>query len=303
MLEYIIERVSGLKFSEFMKRFIFDPLQMHNTILSDDRTRIIKHLTRGYIPLPDRTQVYFPLLVESINGAGGILTTGDDFLKFDNNFYNNILGGGQALIERTITPGRLNNGINHKYAYGLQIDELFGLKTISHTGGWPGYLTFMMRFPEKKKTTIFIASNLYDLEFFQKALLTTQIWVTNSTNLSIPKIQLFDTPFNFPISTIKHINNKFNSTLEKYVGYYHSPELRVLYDIKLNINILVVEIKKIGIVPLIMKDVGHEFWIGARNSPETGRFVESEGKIIGMILDFSRATGLRFSKVENPPIC
>jgi hypothetical protein len=78
---------------------------------------------------------------------------------WDRNFYNNRLGkGGQELIDRILTPGKLNNGEGLDYAYGLGIGDYKGLRMISHGGAFVGFRADMIRFPEQKFSVICLAN-------------------------------------------------------------------------------------------------------------------------------------------------
>ena len=133
LLEYIIERVSKLQFNDFVKKNILDPLGMKNTILSKNVNEIIPKGSYGYIVNPDGSLSYAPLVSNAILGAGGIQMSHDDFLKFDRNFYDNKLIGGQRLIDLITTPGHYLNGTKHHYAFGLQIHNINGLRMIEHS--------------------------------------------------------------------------------------------------------------------------------------------------------------------------
>jgi CubicO group peptidase (beta-lactamase class C family) len=134
LMEVIIERVSKMKFHEFVKKNILDPLDMKDTILSDDNSQIVPKGSYGYLIDPvDGSFKYAPLVTNAILGAGGIQMTAQDFLKYDENFYNNQLPGGQRLIDMITTPGSFLNGTKHSYAYGLMISKSGSINIISHS--------------------------------------------------------------------------------------------------------------------------------------------------------------------------
>jgi CubicO group peptidase (beta-lactamase class C family) len=150
LMEYIIESVTKIPFAEFMKKRIFEPLGMKDTFIFIDSGNPVKNGAYQYELGPNQEMIYAPSLAESPGGAGGIVTTHEDYLKWDSNFYDNKLPGGQALIDLTLQPGKFNNGTHHTYAWGLGIHTWNGLKLIAHTGGLPGVATDSYRFPTKK---------------------------------------------------------------------------------------------------------------------------------------------------------
>jgi hypothetical protein len=73
----------------------------------------------------------------------------DDLLLWDENFYTNKLGRG-ALVKEMQTRGVLNNGTRIGYALGLELSTYRGLPIVEHAGGLFGYSTEILRFPEQR---------------------------------------------------------------------------------------------------------------------------------------------------------
>ena len=133
LMEYIIERITKMKFSEYMKKKVFEPLGMKNTFFIEKSTTIIKNGAYGYVYGPNNDVLYAPLLSENAGAAGGIIMDHGDFLKYDRNFYDNKLPGGQILMDLIVTPGKYNNGTSHTYGWGLMMTKMFGKKIITHS--------------------------------------------------------------------------------------------------------------------------------------------------------------------------
>jgi len=86
-------------------------------------------------------------------GDGGLLTTIEDLARWDRNFYDYQLGG-KEFVDQLLTPGQLNNGEKLQYAFGLSVGEYKGVTMVSHGGGFFGFRTEMIRFPEQKFSVI-----------------------------------------------------------------------------------------------------------------------------------------------------
>ncbi len=158
LLSEIVKRVTGKSMGVFAEEYIFEPLGMKNTHFHDDHTLIVKNRASGYAPLRGGG---FRISMTTLGmiGDGGIFTCVDDLLQWDQNFYNNKLGkGGQELIDRILTPGKLNNDEELDYAFGLGIGDYKGLKMISHGGAFVGFRADMIRFPEQKFSVICLAN-------------------------------------------------------------------------------------------------------------------------------------------------
>jgi hypothetical protein len=86
-------------------------------------------------------------------GGGGLMSTVDDLLLWDRNFYANRLGKG-TLVQELQTPGVLNNGNKISYAMGLDLGNYRGLPVVEHGSALFGYRTEHLRFPEQKFSVI-----------------------------------------------------------------------------------------------------------------------------------------------------
>jgi CubicO group peptidase (beta-lactamase class C family) len=143
LLGLIVKRVSGKSVDQFAEESIFKPLGMNNTHLRADRTLVVKNRATGY---HGGSKAGFSVAIEKGDELDTIV---EDLFLWDQNFYDNKLGGGPDLITEEISPGKLNNGENTGYAFGLFVGEYKGLKRIGHSGGGDGFESEMIRFPEQ----------------------------------------------------------------------------------------------------------------------------------------------------------
>ncbi len=150
LLGEIVRKVSGKSLRQFAEDNIFKPLGMNNTHFHDDASMFVKNRATGYRHFSDGIKIMESPL--EIVGDGGIFTTVEDLFLWDQAFYNGKLG--QDLIKTIITKGKLNNGSEITYAFGLFIDEYKGKKKISHAGTCVGHRADMIRFPDQKFTVI-----------------------------------------------------------------------------------------------------------------------------------------------------
>ncbi|MBA4123507.1 MAG: beta-lactamase family protein [Acidobacteria bacterium] len=152
LLSQIVKRVSGKSLRVFADENLFKPLGMVNTHFHDDRGEIIKNRATGYFPRKDG----FSVLMTNFDrvGDGGLFTSIEDLLLWNQNFYNNKLAGGADLINNLLTTGTLNNGEKTDYAFALIPGDYKGLKMISHGGSFNGFRAEMLRFPEQKFSVI-----------------------------------------------------------------------------------------------------------------------------------------------------
>jgi len=149
LLSMLVEEVSGESLRLYADKRIFKPLGMVNTFFSDDATEIVHNRASGYKPKTgggyqgDMTNLFWV-------GDGGLHTTVDDMLKWDQNFYNPIVGQNSeelmALFNRPNSQFEANGGL---YANGQFLINIFDRKAYIVGGQWKGVSAFYGRVPEE----------------------------------------------------------------------------------------------------------------------------------------------------------
>lgn len=141
----LVSRVAGEPFAEFTRKRIFEPLGMTRTSWRDDFTRIVKGRAVAYAASDAGYKTDMPF--ENVHGNGGLLTTVGDLLRWNRNFTVPRVGDA-ALLEQTQTSGRLSNGKEHGYGFGLAIGRYKGLREHRHSGTTASYRAYLSRFPD-----------------------------------------------------------------------------------------------------------------------------------------------------------
>ena len=178
LLAELVKRVSGKTLRKFAAENIFKPLGMADSQFNDDRSLVVKNRVISYRPREDEAdgapkkgdnksgekkeikevKEYRQFLKNfDAVGDGDLLTTVEDLFKWDQNFYDKKVGG-DNFIDLLLTKGKLNNGKELDYAFGLFHGEYKGLKTVSHGGGMLGFRTEIIRFPEQEFTVICLSN-------------------------------------------------------------------------------------------------------------------------------------------------
>jgi CubicO group peptidase (beta-lactamase class C family) len=178
LLGLLVRRVSGKSLGDFFRQHIFEPLGMKHTYFYDNINRIIKNRAIGYSPGRNGSYALEISLMLG-EGGGGILSTLEDLFRWDRNFYHNKLGkGSRELIKTMLTPGTLNNGTRLEYALGLVVRKYKGLTMVSHGGGWSGFRSEILRFPEQKFSVICLA-NLGSTDPYHLAVRVADIFLAD----------------------------------------------------------------------------------------------------------------------------
>lgn len=148
LLSQIVERVSGKSLRAFAEERIFGPLGMRGSHFHDDHRMIVPDRATGYAPRPGGG---FRLDMSNFEqtGDGAVLTSVEELLRWDTNFYTGQVGG-MDLVRAQQVPGTLADGKPIEYAGGLMVSTLRGQRTVRHGGAWAGYRAELLRFPDQR---------------------------------------------------------------------------------------------------------------------------------------------------------
>jgi CubicO group peptidase (beta-lactamase class C family) len=149
LLALICERVSGQSLAAFTQERIFDPLGMTRSTINDSIFKLIPGRACGYYEDGEGGWLN-AVLADSVLGPTNVYTTVEDLAAWDENLYSGKVGG-LHLVERMHQPGRLNDGTELDYAFGLEVGpnhQHRGYQMVEHGGGQGGYGAWMVRFPE-----------------------------------------------------------------------------------------------------------------------------------------------------------
>jgi CubicO group peptidase (beta-lactamase class C family) len=286
LLSEIVSRVSGMKTSAFAKKYIFDPLGMDNTHFHDDPNMIVKNRAYGYSPKKEGGY-RIDILRLKVIGDLGVFTTVEDFLKWDQNFYDNKLGAGtQNLINMMQTRGKLNNGEEIPYAFGLNISDYGGLKLVSHGGSAVGYVAQYMQFPDQRFSVV-ILSNLSNFSPGRIARKIADLYLEEQFTES-PTPRRRQRPRGEKPKPVKLTS----SQLQKYIGNYYSDELDITYALDVESNNLVLKLRETSSI-LTAFSTDNFGWGRRRLEFKRGK----DKRIIGFILQAGRVKNLKFQKI------
>ena len=151
LLASIVEKVSGLSFKNYVKKYIFNPSGMFSSTIYD-RTNFEELVSpaQGYenkIPWED---VY----LNGVVGDKGVYSTTEDLLKFDRALEKNIFIS-DSLKKLAFSKMNLDRKGSKNYGYGFRLKEnkKYG-KIVYHTGWWKGFRSYFIKILDKNQTII-----------------------------------------------------------------------------------------------------------------------------------------------------
>lgn len=157
LLGIVVKQATQKSLAEFAAANIFRPLGMISTLFYDDEGVVIPNRVAAYdLGKAGKFRVDWSTTFDIV-GSGGLMSSVNDLLLWDRNFYSNTIGKG-SLVSSLEAPGRLNNGHQINYGLGLWLGEYRGLKTVEHSGGTFGYRTELLRFPEQKFSAVILCN-------------------------------------------------------------------------------------------------------------------------------------------------
>ena len=149
LLAMIIEKVTGMKFPDYMQQQFFTPLQMKNTFVFtwNDSARVIHSYTAG------GTRWEYDNL-EGTYGDKNIFSTPRDLLKWDQALYTEQLVS-KAMLDSAFTPYSHERPSVHNYGLGWRMMNLKnGKNIIYHNGRWHGFNSAFARLTDEKAVII-----------------------------------------------------------------------------------------------------------------------------------------------------
>ena len=153
LLGFLIHRVTGKFYGDFLQERIFRPLGMTTTRIISERD-IIPHRCAGYRlvngELKNQEWVN-PTLNTTADGS--LYFSVLDLAKWDAALYTEKLLKRSSLDEMW-TPVKLNDGKTYPYGFGWAVKEMNGHRLIEHGGAWQGFTTAISRYVDDRLTLV-----------------------------------------------------------------------------------------------------------------------------------------------------
>ncbi len=182
LLASVVEKVSGRSFSEFLRTNIFQPLGMSHSRIYNTRRSLkdtIPNYAYGFVyndslkkyALPDSVPAFtFVIYLDGIQGDGIVNSTTSDLLTWDRAVKNHTLLREATQNEMLKEQALADTVKKVYYGFGVFLEKADSGMIISHSGGWPGYTTFLARNTGKDQTFIVLSNNSSNSPGLTKAL-------------------------------------------------------------------------------------------------------------------------------------
>jgi CubicO group peptidase (beta-lactamase class C family) len=148
LLAYIIEKLSGQNYGEFLKQHIFDPLNLHDTRHDGEANALITNKANGYVPAGLSELENAPYLDWSIKtGNGSIYSTVEDLYRWDRALYTD------QILKKSSLAMMFNE------SYGWFSGKRLNRNVVRMNGRSPGFNSDLQRYVDDDVCIIVLANN------------------------------------------------------------------------------------------------------------------------------------------------
>ena len=152
LLGYIIEKVSGQSYPEYVEEQLFKKLGMKNSYYGA-HNQIIPNRASGYGKSDGKLMNADFLSMKLPYAAGSLRSTVEDLMIWNKAIFNYEVVSKESL-EKAWASFKLNSGKPTAYGYGWSLGNIQGSRSIEHGGGINGFLSYAMYLPEEE---VFVA--------------------------------------------------------------------------------------------------------------------------------------------------
>lgn len=161
LLAAVIAKITGQSFRSWTDTNLFQPLGMKHTFVCDDPTALVINRAVPYWP-DDQKQYHRAVSQLAAQGSSSLFVSAEDMGQWLLNFETGRVGG-KSAIALMRQPGKLNNGTDVNYGFGLSLDDYHGKPMIDHDGAWSGYRSSVLWLP-KQHFAVAVLANTSSLE-------------------------------------------------------------------------------------------------------------------------------------------
>jgi tetratricopeptide (TPR) repeat protein len=264
LLGYIIEKVTGKTYEQYLQETILTPLKMTNTGY-DHNEPILKNRAAGYEKQGKKIVNSAYLDMSIPYAAGSLYSTVEDLYLWDQALYTTKLLS-QKSMDLLFKP-YISTGGDDFYGYGWFLEEASHgekakLKIVEHGGGINGFNTIISRVPADKNLVVLLNN--------------TGGTILSEMNESIRAI-LYNQPFNEPKKSmaVELLNVYSEEGAVAGTTLYNKLKKDPIYGIK------EADINRVGYVLLQngkKKEAIEAFKINVENFPKSGNVYDSLGE-------------------------
>jgi len=176
ILAYIIEKVSGLPYTGYIKKNIFKKIKLENTFFSGELTPE-KNVANSHFK---EDGVYnTKSALNSVYGEQGIFMNVTDYAKWDNALYTDKLLGCENLQKIFSVEEISGSSRKNYYGYGWALMERNNTRYYWHGGSGDGYTSLVLHLPDTDKTILILTNRNDGYDFLKMAIQIAKLFDKN----------------------------------------------------------------------------------------------------------------------------
>jgi CubicO group peptidase (beta-lactamase class C family) len=153
LLSLIVERASGERYADFLRKRIFEPLGMRNTVAYENGISTVAHRAFGYTEEYGRWTRTDQSTTSAVLGDGGIYSSIDDLQRWDAALYDERLLP-RAIWQQAFTPATKTDDPDVEYGFGWRITG----EILWHSGETVGFRNVIVRYPQRHLTVVVLTN-------------------------------------------------------------------------------------------------------------------------------------------------
>ena len=158
LLSCILAKVSGMNYADFIKKRIFEPLEMHHSYIDYPVSDSLNELrTSGHNGNRLNRRDFY----DGVYGDKGVYSTVTDLAKWHYALKNNCLLN-KYWLRQAYTPRNLEKKSRHNYGLGFRLmtktTNMKKVEYVYHTGWWQGYSTMFWYNPSNDYIIIILSN-------------------------------------------------------------------------------------------------------------------------------------------------
>jgi CubicO group peptidase (beta-lactamase class C family) len=263
LLGYIIEKVSGKSYEQYISENIFKPLRM-NSAYYDHFGTVVPGRASGYALSADKFANADFLDQSFPYAAGALMMSVDDLYKWNKGLHAYAIIKKETL-EKAFTPFTLADGHQITYSFGWGLASFMGSPSMQHSGGIEGFSTFAIYLPSEDLFAVGL-SNYMNKDVTVPTLLATAVAAGK-----------------LPLESVV-VSEKVT---DRYLGTYQFPDGHEVKIYKENLNFFLKDANSQA--PWQMHFTDERSFYCEEVFPNNHVFTsDSSGKVDGFVIQFGR---------------
>lgn len=286
LLALIIEKVSGMKFEDFIKNKIFTPLEMNRSTLKEEEFEQDPNKATAYLIKPQgKIEPTKHLFDKVAKGAGGIFSSVIELGKY----LIMIMNGGiykekkildQELIKDmyVIQKGtKRDHGMygdfGYGYGWGITLD-FFGHELYEHGGSTLVSAAYIGFLPDMNLGVVLAANNGNELSIHGHAILATMLGKDIETDIPLIKV----------LKRFEKLVGQYTSYSKVYNPKITLKEGMLFYELKDELKVGFID-QKIPLIPKNRTIDNNEFYIYNMGMIEPVKFIIRETGDVDLLIE------------------